>query len=276
MNRREMLQLLGAAAVVPRWKPWGARMARLDRIGVQLYTVRDAMAHDVPGTLAKVAAIGYQEVEFAGYFNQTPKRIRAALDADGLVAPSAHLALEDVRDHWDTTLEAARTIGHHYLVVPWIDEDMRTADGYKRIAETFNHIGEKANAAGLHFAYHNHNFEFKTVPGSGGKRGYDILLDNTDPHLVGFEMDLYWIIDGGGDPSDYFAKYPGRFPMVHLKDMDTAGHMTSVGSGVIPWAQILGEREEAGIRHYFVEHDQPKQPFESIRKSYQYLRNLRF
>jgi sugar phosphate isomerase/epimerase len=270
MHRREALR---SAALT---SAWGCRLAlarRLHAIGVQLYTVRDAMARDVAGTLARVAEIGYREVEFAGYFDHSPTEIRAALDASGLAAPSAHLSLDDLLDRWDTTLDAARTVGHRYLTVPSLPESMHSADGFKAAADVFNRLGEKANTAGLRFAYHNHAVEFADV---GGQRGYDILLDGTDPALVDFEMDVYWTVDGGADPLAYFAKYPGRFAMVHLKGRAADGAMTEVGSGAIDWAALLRHHGEAGIRHYFVEHDQPSDSFASIRTSYEYLRALRF
>ena len=273
MRRREALQLLGSAALASTWACARTRTEQLGAIGVQLYTVRDQMAKDVAATLARVAEIGYLEVEFAGYFDQTPEQIRALLDANGLTAPSAHLGYEQLRDQWDETVDAARVVGHRYLTVPAIPDDMRTADGFKAAADQFNRFGEQAKAAGLAFAYHNHSYEFAD---QGGKPGYDILLDATDPALVDFEMDIYWTVDGGADPLAYFARYPGRFTMVHVKGRTADGTMTEVGSGTIDWAAIFRHHEQAGIQHYFVEHDQPSDSFASIQKSYEYLHALQF
>ena len=152
-------------------------------------------------------------------------------------------------------------------------EERRTADGYKRVAELFNRAGAEARKAGLRFAYHNHDFEFAAVD---DRIPYDVLLAETDPAAVEFEMDLYWVTHGGGDPLAYFARHPGRFPLVHVKDMDAARGMVDVGKGVIGWKQIFARRDQAGIRHYFVEHDQPPDPFASIRASYEYLKRLEF
>ncbi len=277
MNRREWLHIVGAAAL-----PGAAslevrlRAGRLDRIGVQLYTVREGMAQDVEGTLAKVAEIGYREVEFAGYFHRAPKAVRAALDAAGLAAPSAHIGFDALGEPWRKTLDDALVVGHRYLVVPWIPEEQRrTLDGYRRVGEVFNRAGEEARKAGVQFAYHNHSYEFPILE---GRVPYDVLLQASDPQNVQLELDLYWLMSAGGDPLAYFARWPGRFPMVHVKDMDgTPQHgMVDVGSGVIDWKRLFARRAAAGIRHFFVEHDEPASPFDSIRASYTYLRQLEF
>lgn len=285
MNRRDCLQVLAATIAPTVLRPWlldapwprptAAPADKLARIGVQLYTVRDEMARDVERTLARVAEIGYQEVEFAGYFDRDPKAIRATLDAVGLSAPSAHVPFEALGDPWHKTLDDAQAVGHRYVVVPWIPEEHRTLDGYRRVGEMFNRAGEEGKKAGIQFGYHNHNFEFPPVE---GRVPYDVLLESTDAQLVQMELDLFWIRAAGGDPLAYFARYPGRFAMVHVKDMDgTPQHgMVEVGSGVIDFKSIFARREQAGIRHFFVEHDDPKSPFDSIRASFGYLRRLEF
>ncbi|HVH67912.1 MAG TPA: sugar phosphate isomerase/epimerase [Gemmatimonadales bacterium] len=247
----------------------------MNRVGLQLYTVRDEMKKDVEATLARVAATGYTEVEFAGYFDKKPADIRAMLDRHGLTAPSAHFG-SAAPDAWHEALDAAHVIGHRYVVIPWIPVEMRTGvDGYKKIAGDFNQKAEQAHAAGLQFAYHNHDFEFTTVE---GKLPYDILLAETDPKLVQMEMDLYWITKGGQDPLAYFARWPGRFPMVHVKDSmgPPDNKMAAVGAGTIDWKRIFAREDQAGIKHFFVEHDQPANPFESIRASCEYLKKLEF
>lgn len=246
----------------------------LGPLGVQLYTVRDEMKKDVAATLARVARIGYREVEFAGYFGKTPREIRALLDANGLRAPSSHLQTPILGDQWMATLDAAKVIGHEYVVVPWFDRSKwHGLDDVKRFADQLDQAAADARKAGLRFAYHNHDFEFAPVE---GRLPYDVLLERTDPSLVQMEMDLYWITKAGQDPLAYFAKYPGRFPMVHVKDAkgDAARTMTAVGSGVIDWRTLLSHHAQAGIRHYFVEHDQPADPFASIEASYRYLAKL--
>jgi sugar phosphate isomerase/epimerase len=247
---------------------------RLGQIGLQLYTVRGEMQKDVAATLARVARIGYKEVEFAGYFGRSPTDIRALLDADGLTSPSSHVALAAIRADTPGTIAAAKVIGHQFIVVPWIDEATRKSlDDWHGIARTLNDLGAQFSAAGLNLAYHNHDFEFGRID---GQLPYDILLAETDPALVAMEMDIYWITKAGQDPLAYFAKYPGRFKEVHLKDSKgpPEHEMTSVGNGSINWPQIFAHRSQAGIQHYFVEHDQPKDAFASIEASYRYLAGL--
>ena len=196
---------------------------------MQLYTVRDALKADFDGTLQKVAAIGYKEVEFAGYMGRTPAEVKASLKQAGLTAPAEHVDLEVLEKNWGATVEAAHTVGHEYLIVAWIDAARRSSiEDYKRIAGIFNGLGRQANAAGLRFGYHNHAYEMAPLE---GQVPYDVLLQHTDPDLVCFEMDLYWTTDGGKDPLAYFAKYPGRFPLVHVKDRTAGGQMVDVGAG---------------------------------------------
>ncbi|HET7023668.1 MAG TPA: TIM barrel protein [Gemmatimonadales bacterium] len=286
-SRREFLALTGAAAiagVVPgalraESGAWSlesgvVRADRIKKIGLQLYTVRDLMKDDFDGTIAQVAKIGYQEVEFAGYFGKTAPAVRKILDANGLVSPSSHVAIEDLEKDPNAIFDYARTVGHEWVIIAWLDEDRRnTVAALHQVADEFNAIGEKARAAGLRFAYHNHNPEFTPIE---GQLPYDIFLSRTDPALVQFEMDLYWIVNGGGDPLTYFAKYPGRFPLVHVKDMTKDRKMVDVGQGAIDWKTIFAHAKQAGIEHYFVEHDEPPMPLADIRTSFEYLRALRF
>jgi sugar phosphate isomerase/epimerase len=278
-----------AATLLTRRLGFAADDHKIEKIGLQLYTVRDLMKQDFDGTLSKVAAVGYKEVEFAGYFDHSPKDVRAAVDRHGLTAPSAHIDYKNLGDKFPEVIEAAKVVGHEYLVNPWIDEEIRKQpDGWKQAAETFNRAGEACKKAGIQFAYHNHWFEFLPV---NGKLPYDLLLTECDPNLVKMELDLCWITVGGQDPPRYFDRYPGRFPLVHVKDVKrvppvTAGgaqdfgssmkDMTEVGSGIIDWKKIFAQSDKAGIKHYFVEHDNPKKPLESIKTSYDYLARLRF
>jgi sugar phosphate isomerase/epimerase len=280
-SRRDFTKTLGATvlayafpSIAPSRQPL-APSRRLNNVGLQLYTVRNEMKKDVEATIARVAASGYTEVEFAGYFDKAPADIRSMLDHHGLTAPSVHVGSTEPAA-WQAALDAAHVIGHRYVVVPWIPVERRTGvDGYKKIAAEFNRAAEQAHAAGLQFAYHNHDFEFAPVE---GKLPYDVLLTETDPQLVQMEMDLYWITKGGQDPLAYFARWPGRFPMVHVKDsMGPPDHkMVDVGAGKIDWKRIFAKQQQAGIKHFFVEHDQPADPFASIRASCEYLKRLEF
>ena len=289
MNRRTFLEILTAAAVLPRHLSWAAAEHQIEKIGLQLYTVRDQMKADFDGTIAKVASIGYKEVEFAGYFGRTPEQVRAVIDRNGLTSPSCHVEYAVLSDKWPSVIESSKVIGQSYIVCPWIPEEIRKQpDGWKRAIDTFNHAGEISKKSGIQFAYHNHWFEFLPV---NGKLPYDMLLEQCDPDLVKMELDLCWITVAGADPLTYFNRYPGRFPLVHVKDMkklpkvsasggqdfgDSLKDMTAVGSGIIDWKRIFGQSEKAGIKHYIVEHDKPEAPFASIKISYDYLSKLRF
>jgi sugar phosphate isomerase/epimerase len=294
MNRRTFIGTSIAAAVAASRPAWSAETHHIDRVGLQLYTVRDLMKKDFEATIAKVAQIGYKEVEFAGYFGHSPQDVRAILEKDGLTSPSAHVGYDIVETKWPETLDAAHAIGHNFVVCPWIDIKQRgTPDGWKRAAELFNRAGESAQKAGIQFAYHNHAFEFEPSEALGNKMPYDFLLESTDPKLVKMELDLCWITVGAQDPLKYFDRNPGRFPLVHVKDWTSKGpggndyggatgaskkpgHMTDVGQGEIDWKRIFAKSDKAGIQHYFVENDEPKSPFDDIKISYDYLSKLTF
>ena len=284
-NRRTFLATLGAAAAgCAVGQPENAANvigsvvtpAAPRRLGVQLYTVRTAAARDLPGTLARIAEIGYRDVELAGYHGRTPVEMRELLTRYGLVAPSSHIPIASLRGDWKKALDEAKTIGHEYVTIPWVgDGDHATVDAWKRLAELFNRGGAEAKAAGLKFAYHNHDFEFKRI---GDAVMLDVLLAETDPALVSFEMDMYWVVKAGQDPAAYFARFPKRFSLVHVKD--SAGppehRMVDVGAGTIDFARLLPLGIAAGVKHVFVEHDQPADPMGSIAASYQHLARLSF
>jgi sugar phosphate isomerase/epimerase len=272
MNRRSFVQAMSLPLVRPMFGAIRRPRDRLQRIGLQLYTVRDLMQADVGRTLEQVAAIGYREVEFAGYFGESPARLRLLLDAVGLSAPSSHFSLADLTKDSERGFDAAEIIGHRYLVVPSLDpEDRRSLDDYRRVAAALNRAGELARARGLRVAYHNHDFELAPIDGA---LPYDVLLSETDPALVCFEMDFYWMTRGRADPLAYFERHPGRFHLCHLKDMDRRGEMTDVGAGQIHFRTILLRRAQAGLRHFYVEHDHPADPLASIRASHGFLRKL--
>lgn len=246
----------------------------MQKIGLQLYTLRQAMADDFAGTLQKVSELGYTEVEFAGYYNQAPQRVASLLKELGLVSPSAHVPVELLQDQIESLLEAAHIIGHRYLVIPWLAPDQRkTLDQYRQHAELFNRLGEQCKAAGLQLGYHNHDFEFLAMDSI---RPYDLLLENTVPELVTMELDLYWISKAGQDPVHYLKRHADRFSLCHVKDMAANGDMTDVGSGVLDFASILPAARAAGVEHFYVEHDHPAQPFQSITNSISSLQKLRF
>ena len=250
---------------------------KMKAIGLQLYTVRNQMEKDFDGTLAKVASTGFKEVEFAGYYNRTPQQVKSVLSANGLTSPSAHVSLKALSDDWQKTVETAAAIGHQYLICAYlVPEERKSLDDYKRHADTFNRAGEACKKAGIQFGYHNHDFEFPALDGSVP---FDLLLQKTDAKLVKIELDLYWIIKAKQDPLKYFAAHPGRFPLLHVKDMDNTPKQffTEVGRGVIDFKPIFAQSGKAGVKHYFVEQDQcPGSPLDSIKVSFDYLSKLEF
>jgi len=253
-----------------------AQRRKLKKVGLQLYTVRDMMKADLPGTLRKVAEIGYKEVEFAGYFDRTSAQIRELLHSNGLTSPSSHIGVDILEKEPQKAFAFAKSIGNEWVILPWLPEERRkTADDWKAMAALLNKTAAQAKAAGLRFGYHNHNFELMPI---GGMRPLDMLLTETDPSLVDFEMDLYWVKFAGGDPLDYFNRFPKRFPLVHVKD--SAGppdnRMVDVGQGTIDFRSIFAASDKAGIKHYIVEHDQPADPIATLRNSYKYLSALKF
>lgn len=274
MDRRAFLQTVTATTILGQRLGWAAETHKIEKVGLQLYTVRDLMKADFDGTLSQVAAAGYREVEFAGYFDRTPQQVKAALVRTGLVSPSAHFDYAHLGDPWPGVLDSANAIGQQYIVCSSIDEAHRkTLDDWKQVTATLNRAGEAAKKAGIQLAYHNHSFEFAPIE---GKVPYDLLLQQTDAGLVKMEMDLYWTVNAGADPIAYFDRNPGRFPLVHVKGRAKDGSMTEVSaSNSIDWKRLFAD-ENAGIQHYFVEHDHPQSPLASIRASCEYLSQLRF
>ena len=254
------------------------------KIGLQLYTLRNEMSKDAKGTLAKVAAQGYKTVETFGYadgkwFGMNAAELLATLKTNGLTSPSGHTFPGSIflqngwEDKWKTAVDDARTIGQQFIVIPWFEEQYRNkADNYKKVAAGLNKAGEICKKAGIKLAYHNHDFEFANVE---GKTPFDIYLKETDPKLVFFELDIYWASKAGKDPIALFAKYPGRFAMWHVKDMDNTPKkfFTEVGSGVINYKKIFSYAKQSGVKYFFVEQDVcPGPPLESTAKSIAYLK----
>jgi sugar phosphate isomerase/epimerase len=265
-------------------------------LGLQLYTVRDAMAKDPVGTLAKVAQIGYNSLEGATYtgtekfYGMDPQTFSGVLKNNGLIMRSCHYrygednsgapALTDgifngtILHDWDKTVADAHSLGIKYMVCAWLSPNERLGlDHYKKMAADFNVAGEKCKAAGIQFCYHNHDFEFD--PKYGTTLPYQVLLDNTDPKLVKFELDLFWATKAGQDPAMIFQNHPGRFPLWHLKDAaktppyDTA----AVGTGSIDFKKIFTSAKTAGLQYWFVEQDRtPGSPFDAIAESITYIK----
>lgn len=274
-HRRDFLGGLGVAALGGWASP--AAAARLETIGLQLYTVRRDMERDFEGTLAQVASVGFQEVEVFDLYGRSPNEVRASLERNRLSAPSMHVDLPEIQRDWAKTLETGTALGVRYIICAWLEPEERTSiDDYRKHAESFNRAGEEAKKAGIQFGFHNHDFEFVPLHGA---LPYDLLLKETDSDLVQMEMDLYWIAKAGADPLRYFQEYPGRFPLVHVKDMDATPkkYFTEVGRGVVNFRRVFAQAKLGGIRHFFVEQDETPGPaIESARRSYEYLKKLDF
>lgn len=277
-TRRSFLSTMGAALVGAACSRTGSTVpsSRLDRIGVQLYTVRDALARDFDGTLAHIAELGYRELEFAGYHGKSPADVRATITRLGMTAPASHVSLAEFRKDAERAIANATQVGHRYLVVPWLDaSERKTLDDYRRLADELNTLGERVRNASMILGYHNHDFELEPIE---GRVPLDVMLERADPSLVVLELDLYWATKAGADPLTYFSRYPGRVHLVHVKDSAGAPdhRMVNVGQGTIDFARLLSRREQAGIRHAFVEHDNPANALETLRVSHDHLAQLRW
>jgi hydroxypyruvate isomerase len=277
-RRRDFLLASGAALgslVLPRAARSAQPESGLGPIGLQLYTVRAAMQQGFTGTLKRVAAVGYKQVEFAGLFGHRADQVRGLLDGLGLIAPSMHLPFETLDAGWEAALDDARRLGCHYVVIPSIPNALRTSiEDYRRVADRFTRAAEAAARAGLQFAYHNHEIDLLPLE---RRLPYDVLMEATDPSLVGMQIDLYWMVRSGQDPLRYFKRWPGRCKMVHIKDsLGAPEHrMSEVGQGIIDWTSLLSSAKGSGVEYYFVEQDSAAVPLESIASSFSYLRGLR-
>lgn len=249
----------------------------LSRVGLQLSTVRALLERDIDDTFRQVAAIGYRNVETSAdlYDKRKPADLRALLDKHGLRTTAGLYREEAIRDDTAGVARAAHTLGQQYVGLPTMSDASRTSrEGFKQAAARYNAWGRRLRDEGLTLTYHNHAFEFQ--PMGGSSPAFDILLAETDPTLVAFELDLYWIDKSGQDPVAYMDRYPGRFHLLHLKDSTAAPEkaFAPVGAGRIDFRTILMHAGRAGMRYAFVEHDQPKDPLESIRTSYATLSHM--
>tara|TARA_R110000868_G_scaffold257575_2_gene514759 strand:+ start:9567 stop:10406 length:840 start_codon:yes stop_codon:yes gene_type:complete len=246
--------------------------------GLALYTVRDDMGTDVKATLMAVAEAGYKNIEAASYkdgkfYNMSPNDFSSLLKEVGLIPISTHqggVTLENA----DKMIADVKAAGFKYFVIPVPPMGLR--DDHKQLASVLSTIGEKCQKAGLKLLYHNHDFEFKK--GDDGVVTFDYLLENTDPKYVNFQMDLYWVTKADQDPVAYFNKYPGRFKMWHVKDMDDQGRFAPVGNGKIDFSKILAQKKKSGMKYYMVEQDKTfdMKPLEAIKISHKGLINIGF
>ncbi len=251
------------------------RHAKEENMGVQLYTFRNEMANDPLGTLQQIADIGIKQIESARsnkglYYGLTPTEMKEACTNLGMNLRSGHVHLDE---NWKQTLDETAESGQEYVICSSMPSRGQTIDNYKQVAETFNSAGEDCKKMNLKFGYHNHAYEFES---DDGKVLYDILLKNTQSDLVHMEMDLGWVTVGGKNPIDYFNKYPGRFPLWHLKDMDLKKkESTEFGKGGLDISLMLKNKEKSGVKFIFIEQEEyEKSPIESMKYNMNYLSKL--
>lgn len=290
-HRRDFVKQAGllaaAACVQPAWA-LAAAPAPKYKAGLQLYSLRDYIGQDVKGVLAKVAKAGYQQVETYGYspekqfWGLRPAEFKAVLAANGLTTPSGHYDLGDYLRTGNEALlapaiAAAQACGQQYLIVPYLDEQLRaTPADFRALATKLNQAGARCKAAGLRLGYHNHDFEFKPL---GGTTLYQVLLQETAPALVAFELDIYWVVRAGQDPAQLLQAHPGRFPLWHVKDMDKANHdlNTEVGSGTIDYRRLMAYAGAAGLQYPIMEQENfVLNAYQSIAQSAAYMRKKLF
>jgi sugar phosphate isomerase/epimerase len=246
-------------------------------VGLQLYTVRDEMLKDNIGTLKKIAGIGYKEIESAAsekgyYYGFRPAEMKKICTDLGMTLRSGHVHYDD---KWQQTIDQASESGQEYLIASVMPSKGQTVDNYKRTAEIFNKAGEACKKSNINFGYHNHESEFEK---DNGQVLYDVLLDNTNPQYVKMEMDLGWVIVTGNDPLQYFEKYPGRFPLWHLKDMDLREkHSVEFGRGGLDVKKMLENAKKAGMKHFFVEQEEyTGTAFDCLSFNMDYLKKLNY
>lgn len=314
-TRRKFLKNTSLAAAAMAVSPMAEVMAALkkeNKLGIQLFSIPKMLSEDFMGGIMMLQSQGYKELELfgpfpfsaekakkgweaagkmlgfsgSGYFGKSAQEVKKILTDHGLNTPGTHTDLDTLEQNMGALGEAANTMGWKYVTLPAIPDDRRkTIDDYKRIADAFNKIGAEAKKQGIRFGYHNHGYGIKPVD---GVRPLEIILKNTDPNLVFFEMDIFWTTCGGADPIELLAKYPNRYKMLHLKDMkekkqfagDGGGMqdwmpmfplMASAGDGVLDLQGIVKKAKEVGVEHFFVEQDMVANPQVALKRSSDYL-----
>ncbi len=279
MHRRTFVQALGASLATGPWASRGGdRAGRLARIGLELYSVRDAMRRDPDRTLAAVRAMGYTDVELLwtfGNFGRTTEQVRAALDREGLRAPSAHVSPTILFVGWDRSLAIAHRLGHEYLIVPSFTADTaRSLDDWREWADRFNTAGAAARRAGIWLAFHNEPEHMTPID---GKVPYDVFLERTDPSVVRHQLDVGNMAMGGGDPLVYLQRYRDRYWSFHLKDVvaDRSSD-TELGTGTLDFRRLLAAVPDIGRKPCYVEQEGAADSVASARRDYEFLSKLEF
>lgn len=296
LNRRNFLTASGALMALGACNSGGSAAApakqQLDKIGIQTYTLRDAMAEDFVGTFQMIKEVGYDYVELNGrnFLDRTPAELKTILDDLGLPSPISHLDYDSLANRPEEVAAVCNLMGCEYAILPWINDDQRGLDDYKSHAAMLNRAGEALKSAGVMVGYHNHQFEFFDL--GDGETGMEILLTETDPELVTFELDLFWAALTGTDIPALFHAHPGRFRMCHVKDLSGDAQpwrtsvdfptivqtlMVNVGEGDLPFETYFAENDVSGMQYFIAEHDNPPQPYrDSVQTSHDAMRAMRF
>jgi sugar phosphate isomerase/epimerase len=274
-TRRDFLKLTGGLAAGAVLLPTLASAKKIKNVGIQLYSVRKEMLADAVGTLKELAKIGYKELESArsekgNYYGLLPKEIKKIAGDLGMTVRSGHVHVDK---DFQRSIDAAAEAGQDYLVCSSMPSNGQTVDNYKKVADIFTKAAEDCKKSNIIFGYHNHEYEFEK---ENGQVLYDVLLDNTDAKLVTMELDLGWVIISGNDPLAYFNKYPGRFPLWHLKDMDASKkESTEFGKGEVKIVEMLQNAKKSGVKHIFVEQEEyASTALESMKYDFDYLKKL--
>jgi sugar phosphate isomerase/epimerase len=316
-RRNFLIRLAVATAAAPIVLPFGSRAFPVNKpirkIGVQLFSIPKITESDFAGTMQKLGAIGFKEIEFygpysfsaaedqqrwssvtpslgfsgSGFFGLTTQQVKKILDDNGLSAPSMHTGLVSLQGAMGPLAEAANTLGSRYVVLPSAATHT-SLDGYKKQAEEFNKFGSEARKHGIRFAYHNHGNGLKVLD---GKIPFDLILESTDPELVFFQMDIYWMTAGGVDVVSYLDKYPKRFRLMHVKDMskdvrfsgdggdsqqwmELFPFLTNAGSGVLDLKKIIPLAQKSGVEHFIIERDLAPNGLDDLKSGFNYLKEL--
>jgi sugar phosphate isomerase/epimerase len=246
---------------------------RNDQIALQLYTVRDLLARDLPGTLQQVAAIGYRHVEIAGLPPTSSEELRDLLGAAGLAPVAAHQSFDDLRRDAAGVIDGMVTVGCPRIIAPWLKpEDRATPERVREVARELGRIGALCADRGLRFGYHNHDFEFAPLDGT---TMWDVLLEEL-PAEVDIELDVYWASVAGRDPAQLIRDLAGRVRLLHMKDLAAGpdGGDVAPGDGILPWPDIVDAGRSAGVEWYIVEQDEPRETLAEISRGRQHLRTL--